>query len=373
MLNNQATILIVDDDDMNLSIMEEILADDYELLVAHNGKEAVQITSERRPGLVLMDIMMPVMDGYEACRAIKSLPHASLTHVVLVSARATANERVQGYEAGADDYIVKPFDEEELKAKVQVQLRLRNALSELAIAQQELQADNSILNDTVDRQQQDLQDSRDLIVFALARLADSRDPETGEHLERMREYCKLIAANLAVSGPCTDQIDDVFVQRIYQASPLHDIGKVGIPDSILLKPGRLTDREFELMKQHTLIGAEALQEVFQHGRVGGFLEMALRIARSHHERWNGTGYPDQLRGADIPLEARICAVADVFDALTSARVYKKAFTLDVARTMIEEERGEHFDPAVVDAFLACFDSCVDVCERFSASRSASQG
>jgi putative two-component system response regulator len=361
------TILIVDDDEMNLAILEEALSDHYPLIQATDGVQALEMFEQHRPCVVLMDIMMPNMDGYEATRRIRLHPHGQDTNILLVSAKASTSERVKGYEAGADDYIIKPFDEEELLAKVRVQMRLREALYELAEARTALAADNQVLHQTVDQQSQELIDSRDLIVFALANLADSRDPETGAHLERIRIYCKLLAEELGKNGPYTDQIDDGYAERIFQASPLHDIGKVGIPDAILLKPGRLTDREFNLMKQHSMIGAQALGTVAEHGQSGGFLEMATEIARSHHERWNGSGYPDGTSGLGIPLSARIAAVADVFDALTSVRVYKAAFSYEVARSMIIEESGEHFDPAIVEAFKVCYDRFVEVREAINES------
>ena len=195
--------------------------------------------------------------------------------------------------------------------------------------------------------------TRDLTVFAMAKLTESRDPETGEHLERMRAYSMLLAEHLAAEGPYRGLIDATFLADLYRASPLHDIGKVGIPDTILLKPGGLSDSEFAIMKQHTVIGAEALADVCRDGAGGGFLTMAVEVARSHHERFDGSGYPDGLSGESIPLAARIVAVADVYDALTSVRVYKPAFAAELARGMVEEQAGAHFDPEVVRAFRAC--------------------
>ena len=360
-------ILIVDDNEMNLLILEEILGDDYALRRAGNGVEAVASVAEHGHRLVFLDIMMPEMDGYEACRRIKALPAGDRTHVILVSAKASAAERLAGYAAGADDYVVKPFEPEELLAKARVQWRLIVALSQLDAARAELAADNDQLVARVDSQSRELLDARDLTVFALANLADSRDPETGAHLDRIRRYCRLLAMHLAAEGPHAARIDDVFIERIYQASPLHDIGKVGIPDAVLLKPGRLSDHEFELMKRHSTIGAAALRNVAGRGRGGDFLDMAIEIAESHHERWDGTGYPHQIAGEAIPLCARIAAVADVFDALTSVRVYKDAFSLEVARAMILADRGTHFDPAVVDAFEACFPALIAARDRACSS------
>ena len=357
------TVLIVDDDELNLAILEEALSDHYPLIQAHDGAEAVEMVEAKRPALVLMDIMMPRMDGYEATRRVRLLEQGVDLSIILVSAKASTSERVKGYEAGADDYLVKPFDDEELLAKVRVHMRLRRALSDLDEARAKLADDNSQLYETVDAQSRMLIDSRDLVVFALANLADSRDPETGAHLERIREYCRILAEHLGAEGPYADQIDATFIDQVYQASPLHDIGKVGIPDAILLKPGRLSEREFDLMKQHSLIGTQALQEVAGRGGQSGFLDMAIEIARDHHERWDGSGYPHGLSGLDIPLAARIAALADVFDALTSVRVYKAAFTMEVARSMIENDSGTHFDPVIVAAFTACFDRFVETYHR----------
>jgi putative two-component system response regulator len=354
------SILIVDDDGLNVSILEEILADKYDIHVARNGAEAVKMVVAQPFDVVLMDIMMPQMDGYEACRRIKASDRGASTQVILVSARASTGERLVGYEAGADDYLIKPFDDDELLAKVKVHMRLRNALDELERSRAAVAEDNQVLGNIVEQQGEELVHHRDLIVFALAKLAESRDPETGEHLERIRAYCRVLAGELARSGPYTGQIDDVFISTIYLSSPLHDIGKVGIPDAILLKPGRLTDSEFAIMKQHSEIGAAALADVRNYGQSGAYLHMAIDIAKSHHERFDGSGYPDGLAGENIPLAARIVAVADVFDALTSVRVYKRAFTVQVARMMIENDAGKHFDPVVVDAFSRCFDQFLEI-------------
>jgi putative two-component system response regulator len=196
--------------------------------------------------------------------------------------------------------------------------------------------------------------TRDVAVLTLAKLAESRDPETGLHLERMRSYTQILAEYLSRHGPYANQIDGRFLEDIFRAAPMHDIGKVGIPDEILLKPGPLTREEFEIMKHHTVIGAESLRQVAEQSEYANFLHMAAEIARWHHERWDGRGYPDGLRGRETPLSARIVAMADVFDAMTSVRVYKDAIAPDRARRMIEEEEKGHFDPVVVDAFRECY-------------------
>ncbi len=215
--------------------------------------------------------------------------------------------------------------------------------------------------------------TRDVAVFALAKLAESRDAETGEHLERIREYCQILAERLAASGPYAALIDDRFLEDFFRSSPLHDIGKVGIPDKILLKPGPLTPAEFDVMRQHTVIGAEALREAASQSDYGGFLEMAAEIARYHHEWMDGTGYPEGLKGHRIPLSARIVALGDAFDALTSVRVYKGAMSVETARKLIESEEGTHYDPIVVGAFRDCYDRFVEVHNGFHSRPSGPAG
>lgn len=356
----QKRILIVDDCEVNVEILAELLGEEYELAAAAGGEECLQQVRAFSPDLVLLDIMMPGVDGYEACRQIKQSPCGDFTQVILVSGKSSAPERLQGYEAGADDYIVKPFDHDELLAKVRIQFRLRDAMEKLWAANARIQKFNAELEGLVQQRTAEVIATRDVAVFALATLAESRHPDTGEHLRRMQEYCRILAEQLGRQGPYTGRIDETFIDDVYRSSPLHDIGKVGTPDAILLKPGRLTEEEFETMKHHSAIGADALQQAVARSSCGSFLEMAIDIARHHHERFNASGYPDGLAGEDIPLSARIVALADVFDALTSERVYKPAFAPDVARGMIEEEKGRHFDPAVVEAFQARYDDFLAV-------------
>lgn len=353
-------ILIVDDDGLNRDILCEILEDDYELATAESGESGLDKMTEFGPDLVLLDIMMPGIDGYEVCRQIKSSPFGGFTLVALVSGRASTKERLLGYDAGADDYVVKPFSHDELAARVQILFRLRGALLGLARAKGEVEVYNAKLEDLVRDRTAAIIETRNVTVFALAKLAESRDPETGEHLERMRSYTQILGEELGNTGPYTDEIDESFLTNLYMSSPLHDIGKVGIPDAILLKPGRLSTSEFEIMQRHALIGAEALQEAENHTQSGGFLNMAVEIARSHHERFDGSGYPNGLAGCDIPLAARIVSLADVYDALTSVRVYKSAFGTDIAKSMIENEDGKHFDPPTVQAFRSRYEDFVQV-------------
>jgi putative two-component system response regulator len=226
------------------------------------------------------------------------------------------------------------------------------------------------LDELVQERTAQIIETRDVAMFVLASLAESRDPETGEHLERMRSYCHILAEELRNDSCYCEQIDDKFIEDLYRSSPLHDIGKVGIPDCILLKPGSLTDKEFEVMKQHSIIGAEALGRTIRSVTSAGFLEMAADIARHHHERFDGTGYPDGLKGNQIPLSARIVAIADVYDALTSSRVYKPVFRPEIAYVMICQERGRQFDPVIVDAFIARHDDFLQVRKLTEAEKTA---
>jgi putative two-component system response regulator len=348
-------ILIVDDCPTNVDILVELLHEEYQVIAAASGEECLDKVRSDSPDLVLLDIMMPGLDGYEICRRIKNSPMGPFTQVILISGRATAHERIGGYRAGADDYVIKPFNHDELLAKVRIQFRLRESLMNLWQANARIQEFNLSLEHLVQQRTNEILATRDLAIFALAKLAESRDHETGEHINRMRYYSLTLAQQLRRASPYAERIDEQFPQDLFRSSPLHDIGKVGIPDAILLKPGKLTWEEFEVMKTHTTIGADALREAAEHGRCGSFLEMAIDIARHHHEQFDGTGYPDGLAGEEIPLSARIVALADVFDAITTRRVYKPAYDPEVATRIIEESSGTHFDPIIVEAFRAQHD------------------
>ncbi|MBX7075282.1 MAG: HD domain-containing protein [Pirellulales bacterium] len=327
----------------------------FELSSALQGKDGLecarQAVQRGEPfAVAFVDVRMPPgWDGIETAQRLWTVdPNLQ---IVICTAHSDYSFEQMLERLGYTDRLLilkKPFDNVEV-------MQLAIALTrKWELAQQARErVDN--LEQTVAAQARDVVDTRDVAVFALAQLAESRDPETGQHLERIRSYCRILADELHVRGPYTDLIDEQFVDDIFRSSPLHDIGKVGIPDAILLKPGRLSEREFAILKKHTLIGAGALERAAAHSGCGGFLQMAADIARYHHERWDGTGYPHGLLAEDIPLAARITALADVFDALTSVRVYKAAYDPEIARVMIEEQGGKHFDPAVVDAFRNRFD------------------
>jgi len=329
-------ILIVDDQDLALETLEHALTQaGHEAVTARNGREALELLEDDSIRLVISDWEMPQMDGLELCRRVRSERLGPYVYIILLTSRGGQQDVVDGLSAGADEFLTKPFHPEELR------VRIRTAERILAL------------------------ETREVAIFAMAKLADSRDPETGEHLERMRVYARILAQQLASAGPYQRRVDDEYVRLIYLTSPLHDIGKVGIPDSVLLKPGRLSDREFEIMKTHTTIGAETLAAAERQYPGVPYLRLAKDIALTHHERFDGGGYPAGLVGADIPLCGRIVALADVYDALTSKRVYKAAFTHDVARSIILDESGTQFDPAIVEAFVAVEAELSAVRERHS--------
>ena len=328
----------------------------FELDSAFQGQEGLEMVTkainEQRPyAMAFVDVRMPPgWDGIETIRELwKVQPDLQ---VVICTAFSDHSWSDVIRKFGRTDQLLilkKPFDIIEIQ---QLACSLTEKWNLL----------NNLDRMVKDRAEQIAQ-ARDLIVFTLAGLAESRDPETGEHLERIRCYCQILVEELKENSQYSDQIDDKFIENLYRASPLHDIGKVGIPDMVLLKPGALTESEFEIMRQHTEIGAESLDKSCKLADSGGFLEMAVDIARYHHERFNGTGYMEGLKAQDIPLSARIVAIADVFDALTSARVYKDAFRPEIAKLMIEEEKGEHFDPVIFDVFMARYEDLLKVRKR----------
>lgn len=315
-------VLIVEDDPVSADLLEACLRSaGYQVTVAENGVQARELVRSGLYRLVVSDWEMPEMSGVELCRYIRNRQSGGYIYVILLTSRSGTRNVVEGLNAGADDFVTKPFQPEELR------VRLRAAERILSL------------------------ESRDLLIFSLAKLAESRDPETGAHLERMRNYSRLIAQCLSEKDEFQETVDGEFVDLVYHTSPLHDIGKVGIPDSVLLKPGRLTASEFDVMKRHTLIGAETLDAAIQLNPDAAFLRMARDIALTHHEKYDGSGYPQGLAGDEIPLCGRIVTLADVYDALTTKRVYKPAFSHQRAKELIIQDCGKHFDPDVVDVFL----------------------
>lgn len=328
----------MDDTATNIQILVEILREDYALSVATSGAKAIALaTGPSTPDIILLDVMMEGMDGYEVCRRLKDDVRTAKIPIIFVTALSQEADETKGLSLGAVDYLTKPLQPEIVKA------RIRNHL--------ELKAYRDDLERMVAEQVQRIASSHLSTIFALSKLAESRDDDTGSHLERTQSYCKVVASKLLEKGLYPSLIDADFVETIYWACPLHDLGKVAIPDAVLCKPGKLSNEEFEVMKTHTGRGSDTLRLVTESYPDNSFLNMGLAIARSHHEWWDGRGYPDGLKGEAIPLAARIMALADVYDALTSKRCYKEALSHQEAIQLIASESGTHFDPDLVSVFL----------------------
>jgi putative two-component system response regulator len=338
------TIMVVDDTPANLRLLAGMLSQrGYNVRPLPNGRLALQSAVKDPPDLVLLDVHMPGLDGYTVCQRLKANPALAKIPVIFLSALNETADKVRAFEVGGVDYVTKPFHFEEIATRVRTHIALKNALGEL-------EQRNRELGEKVAEQVREISEAQLATIVALAKLAESRDDDTGHHVERVREYSRLIAEAMAAQCSDANPVDAAFIEHITQSSPLHDIGKVGIPDRILLKPGPLTAAEFEVIKSHTVVGAKTLDAVNRSYPRNAFVLMGRDIARHHHERWDGSGYPDGLRGREIPLSARIVAVADVYDALTSRRPYKEAVSLADAEEEIRNCSGSHFDPEIVAAF-----------------------
>lgn len=367
----QKTVLIVDDTSQNLAILGELLQSHYRVRAANSGERALHAAhSEPRPEIILLDVMMPDMDGHEVLRRLKDDEATSDIPVIFITALTATEDEERGLQLGAVDYITKPFNPAIVLARVHTQLELKQARDRLS-------DQNQWLEDEVARRMNENLLIQDLSMRALACLAEARDNETGHHIVRTKTYVELLAHRLVDNPRFAPALTGRQLEMVVNAAPLHDIGKVGIPDAILLKPGKLTAEEFETMKQHATIGAEAIDKAIEQALAGaddaavdqapgafGFLNVAREIAVGHHEKWDGSGYPAGLAGDAIPVSARLMALADVFDALMSRRVYKPPMTLENATNIIVEGRGKHFDPDVVDAYLACREQFAEISARF---------
>lgn len=340
------SILVVDDTPDNLSMINNLLKGSYRVRVANNGEKGLKIAfSDSPPELILMDIMMPVMDGYEACRQLKLNPVTRDIPVIFLTAKNEVEDEEKGLALGAVDYITKPISPPILMARIQTHLTLK-ASSDF------LRDKNTFLESEVEKRTKEVQAIQDVTILTLASLGETRDNETGKHIRRTQYYVKILADTLRHHPRFERQLSDEVIQLLFKSAPLHDIGKVGIPDHILLKAGKLTPEEFEVMKSHAKLGCEAIERAEQElGTEVCFLSFAKEIAHGHHEKWDGSGYPQGLVGDAIPLSARLMALADVYDALISKRVYKAAMTHEQAAAIILAGRGTHFDPDVVDAFI----------------------
>ena len=344
--NGKCTVLVVDDTPDNLSLMSGLLRADYKVKLAPSGERALQIVAgESKPDLILLDIMMPDMDGYEVLRRLQFNPETENIPVIFLTAMSASDDETVGLELGAVDYITKPINPAITLARVRNHLQLKRARDLLT-------HHNHYLEQEVARRTRQVAELQDVTIRAMASLAETRDNETGNHIRRTQHYVEALARQLQNHPRFAEELTNDAIEMIFKSAPLHDIGKVGIPDRILLKPGALTPEEFEVMKTHTTLGLEAIlaaeRETTQDNP---FFRYAKEITYSHQEKWDGSGYPQGLVGNTIPLSARLMAVADVYDALISVRVYKPAFSHEQAVQIIEEGRGSHFDPDMVDAFM----------------------
>lgn len=341
---NECKVLIVDDTEMNIDVLVEALYEDYDLSVAMDGNRALEIVDLEKPDIILLDIMMPEMDGYEVCKRLKRNKETKDIPVIFLTAITQVEEKAKAFRLGGVDFITKPFEILEVKERVKTHLSL-------GLAKRELERQNEILEEKVQERTKELLYTRDAIIDVMARMAEDRDPETGGHIKRTKEYVYLLTKQLYLDHKYPEIVTKEYIDIMYKSAPMHDIGKIGISDMILLKPGRLSEEEFETMKLHTKIGNEIISSVKGMLHESVFLDCAGEIALTHQEKWDGSGYPIGLKGKEIPLAGRVMAIADVYDALRSKRPYKDSFSHDKSCEIIQEGKGKHFEPLMVDEFI----------------------
>jgi len=356
---DSATILVVDDTPDNLSLMSGLLKDDYKVKVANSGEKALKIAAgEHPPDLILLDIMMPGIDGYEVCTRLKENPATRDIPIIFLTAKAEVADEKKGLEIGAVDYITKPISPPIVMARVKTQLALKASADFL-------RDKNAYLESEVEKRSREVAAIQDVTILAMASLAETRDTDTGNHIRRTQYYVKTLAEKLRTHARFRCFLSERNIVTLFKSAPLHDIGKVGIPDRILLKPGRFTPEEFEIMKSHTTLGRDAIAHAEKAlGTDVEFLVMAKEIALSHQEKWDGSGYPEGLSGDNIPISARLMALADVYDALICRRVYKEPMPHEKAVEIILAGKAAHFDPDVVDAFIAVQDEFRAIAKRY---------
>jgi putative two-component system response regulator len=361
------TILIVDDASENIALLSALLRDSYGTLAARDGKSALELCAGNGgPDLILLDVMMPGMDGYEVCRRLKENPKTSDIPVIFITARDDSDAEQRGLDLGAVDYITKPISPPILAARVRTHLRLKSV-------RDFLRDKSDFLEEEVLRRTRQINAIQDATMVALGSLAETRDNETGNHIRRTQHYVQALALTMSQHTAFARDLTPEIIGMLFKSAPLHDIGKVGIPDAILLKPGKLTPEEFEIMKTHTTLGRNAIlaaEKLLASPR--SFLHFAREIAWTHHEHWDGAGYPQGLRGDAIPLPGRIMAVVDVYDALLSKRVYKAAMPHASALSIIREGSGTHFDAVIVEGFLEIADLLPSISRRFSEDEGGAQ-
>lgn len=344
-------VLVVDDELFNRELLEGLLVPlGYEVTLAEDGKEALEKVKEKAPDVILLDIMMPIMDGFEVARRLKEKKETKSIPIVMVTALSEVEDRIKALEAGANDFLTKPVDIAELRATVSSQMQVKAYHDHMRDYQKELEAE-------VAKRTKQLREAFEKIkiasldtIYRLSRAAEYKDEDTGAHIKRMSHFSVAVAKQM--------NLDDDTIETILYAAPMHDIGKIGIPDRILQKQGKLEPDEWKIMKKHTIIGSQIME-----GSDAEFIKLGESIALTHHEKWDGSGYPKGLKGKAIPLSGRITAIADVFDALTSKRPYKQPFSLEKSFTIIKEGKGSHFDPKVVSAFFSIEKEIISIKEK----------
>jgi putative two-component system response regulator len=357
------SILIVDDEPTNIRLLTEVLKQEYDLKVATSGGQTLALLEKdyESVDLILLDVNMPEMSGIEVLDKINQQADWQDIPVIFVTAQNQECDEAEGLKSGAVDYITKPISAAIVKARIETQLTLRHA-------KQALSNQNKILEEKVRERTEEISYTQDVIINALTSLAETRDKETGSHIIRTQFYVKILAELIRHLPEYRDVLDsDATIEAIFKTAPLHDVGKVGIPDAILLKPGKLDAEEWVIMRTHANLGGDALKKAREsvQGKGASFLKYAEEIAYGHHEKWDGSGYPMGLSGNDIPVSARLMAIADVYDALLSKRCYKEAFSHSKALEIMEEGKGNHFDPVMLDIFLANEKSFFDIAEKYN--------
>lgn len=361
-LIEKATILVVDDTSDNLDLMNSLLKDDYKVKIANTGEKAFRIAaSDQPPDLILLDIMMPGMDGYEVCQLLKLDPRTQNIPVIFLTAKSNTEDEKIGLSLGAVDYITKPISPPIVLARVKNHLALK-AMTDF------LRNQNEFLESEVEKRTREIIAIQDVTILAMASLAETRDSDTGNHIRRTQYYVKALAEKLRSHPRFSQFLTDSNINMLFKSAPLHDIGKVGIPDRILLKPDRFEPHEFEIMKTHTTLGYDAIVHAEKALGINvDFLYFAKTIALSHQEKWDGSGYPQGLAGDAIPIPARLMAVADVYDALICRRVYKQGMPHEKAVKIMIDGRGSHFDADMLDAFLEIQEEFRAIALRFADS------
>lgn len=369
-----ARVLIVDDQPDNLLVLEDLLGAHYDVYATSDGLQALDyLHGGGAADLILLDVMMPGLDGYEICRRLKGTPRTRDIPVIFLTSLDGVADETRGLSLGAEDFIHRPFSPPVVLARVRNHLELARASALLRLRNEDLErlvaertAEIVRQSSELVRREQEIIAAQGATITAFCALAEARDYETGNHIRRTQNYVRALAEHVREQPPFRDELDDETIRLLFKSAPLHDVGKVAIPDAILLKPGKLTDEEWRVMKRHTEYGRDAIASAEEElGEPhASFLRHARDIAYSHHERWDGSGYPEGLAGEAIPLSARLMAVADVYDALISRRVYKEAYSHEHALGAIAARRGSHFDPALVDALLDIAGEFRDIATRF---------